>query len=257
MAENGGRITEKDVWAFIRSPADGDDLESDNQFSLSRFSTLDRHEAEILWHCTDRDLDLSGLKAIDLEVARELANYTGVLVLDGLESLTAELAGALAASKTHTHLSLNGLRELDVDLARDLAQVRASLSLNGLPHLSTEVARALLQGNSAPRHLAGIQHLNLQLAAVLCRYPRRYLNLSGVKKFDLDAAEIFQFYTQLDDSAEREFRRYSNKYRRGLRDIWSSASLEDDLNCLELSPELEQDPELVSILVRCRASFRF
>lgn len=69
MAENGGRITEKDVWAFIYSPADCDDDERTNPFSLSRFSRLDRPEAEILWHCTDRDLDLSGLKAIDFEVA--------------------------------------------------------------------------------------------------------------------------------------------------------------------------------------------
>ncbi len=90
-----------------------------------------------------------GLTAIDAESAAQLAKHKHWLSLNGLESLTPEVAKALGSFDGHT-LDLNGLETLDFEIAKELASAKCSLGLylNGLTEISPEVIEVLANGNS-------------------------------------------------------------------------------------------------------------
>ena len=68
----------------------------------------------------ERSLPLNGLKSLDAEVVKSLAEFKGSLNLGGLTTLDAETAKALAEFKGGG-LYLNGLTALDAGAAKALA----------------------------------------------------------------------------------------------------------------------------------------
>ena len=78
-----------------------------------------------------------------MEVARELARHEGDLSLDGLSTITPEVAHELA-NYDGEWLSLDGLTSISVEVARELAKHDGEwLSLDGLTSITEEVAREL------------------------------------------------------------------------------------------------------------------
>jgi hypothetical protein len=90
-------------------------------------------------------LSLPALKQITPETAAVLGRHHGVLHLDGMRALDADVASALAAFDGEL-LSLHGLEEMDAAVAKALAGSRARrLHLNGLTTLDADAAEALAE----------------------------------------------------------------------------------------------------------------
>ncbi len=111
---------------------------------------------------------LNGLRCeceeISVEVASYIARQFRLIHLDGLASMSAEVARALGTAHS---LSLPGFNDLDVETATALCNCK-ELFLPRLNSITPEVARALL---SVPTlHLQGISHLSLELASVLAQH---------------------------------------------------------------------------------------
>ena len=72
----------------------------------------------------ERSRPLNGLKSLDAEIAKTLAEFKGGgLYLNGLATLNADAAKALAEFTGFT-LTLNGLTTLDADAAKALAEFK-------------------------------------------------------------------------------------------------------------------------------------
>lgn len=135
------------------------------------------------------------LRGLSPEAARRLASHEGIgIVLGGLAELPADVAGALAETKSIQGLLLPDLKSLDSEpLARRLArqdhvflpQVTAiepriaaslrdneggELALPGLERLTPEVARQLVGAGYYWLRLGGAEHLSVEAAAVLARH---------------------------------------------------------------------------------------
>jgi hypothetical protein len=90
-------------------------------------------------------LSLPALKQITPETAAVLGRHHGVLHLDGMRALDADVASALAAFDGEL-LSLHGLEEMDAAVAKALAGSQARrLNLNGLTTLDADAAEALAE----------------------------------------------------------------------------------------------------------------
>jgi hypothetical protein len=97
----------------------------------------------------DAWLNLPLLSTMDVESAALLAKHRQWLSLNGLTSLTPEIAEALG-SYDGDKLNLNGLESLDLEVARRLANARCAsgIYLNGLKEVSPDVIQSLANGNS-------------------------------------------------------------------------------------------------------------
>lgn len=135
------------------------------------------------WLCF---LSLRGLDSLSREAAGQLAASEANLLLDDVTELTPEAAGALA---THRGvLSLCGLRRLPADVARRLAEHRGqNLQLDGLTTLTADVAAALAPYRGSRLSLNGLVELPAETAVALAAYQGR-LRLQGVKSLSVEAA---------------------------------------------------------------------
>jgi len=134
------------------------------------------------------ELHLDGLTTLSPEVAEALADHKGSLYLNGVTTLSDETAVALA--KYHGDLSLNGLTTLSDRQAEALAKHYgenaydggfnfADLSLNGLKTLSDRQAEALGKHKGAV-HLDGLTTLSEEAAEALRNVPK--IRLQGKVK---------------------------------------------------------------------------
>jgi hypothetical protein len=134
--------------------------------------------------------------AIDIDAAKELAQFSGFLSLPCLEQLSDSAAQALA--KLQGSLSLNGLKQLGdspghIALAVKLAtsyddyHIRG-LFLNGLTHLSDAAAEALAK-RRCELYLNGLTQLSDAAAKALAKH-QGGLSLHGLRQFSEAAAEM-------------------------------------------------------------------
>lgn len=95
-------------------------------------------------HTLTTAISLPAITEITFPVAEQLARAPGDLHLDGLRSLTADVARALAAHGGEKNkLSLNGLETLDIETARSLVGHQGPLLLDKLSVISDALAEIL------------------------------------------------------------------------------------------------------------------
>lgn len=155
---------------------------------LEGVTALNEKAAEKLaWHRGWR-LYLSGLKTLTPEVAAALKWHYGVLDLSGLRELPEDVAKEFSDNKNILVLQLNGLKRLSPSGAALLAKFDGSvLGLNGLEILPDEVADDLAhyKGNLG---LAGVKKLSDKAADALSEH-QGDLFLDGVTTLSEAAAQ--------------------------------------------------------------------
>ncbi|MBM3997685.1 MAG: DUF1588 domain-containing protein [Planctomycetes bacterium] len=153
------------------------------ELSLKRLTSLSDEAATALAKHSGGRLYLNGVKALSTDAAKALAQRKGggpsnKVCLDGLESLTALGAAALAESHGHNWDGrLPAMKTIPEDVARALAKRQGGLSLEGLTSLSDESAKALggKLGGSFPR----LTSLSVEAAKAIVG-PNRTLVLDGL-----------------------------------------------------------------------------
>ena len=144
-------------------------------------SLIPRHARELLDRSPKAEsLMLQGLKAIDKDVARELAKFEGErLVLDGLESIDEDAARELASLKAG--LGLSGLKFIDKDVAQELAKTSASsLSFDGLMTIDEDLAKELAKFEGERLSLNGLKFIDSRVARELLKFEGSGLSLKGL-----------------------------------------------------------------------------
>jgi hypothetical protein len=130
-------------------------------------------------------VDLDEFDYMDPKAAAILAAQDSVLSLDGIKYLDVESAKALANHEGENELSLNGLEELDVAIAKELAKHNGNLNLNGVRFISPDVAKELAKCNFNI-FLNGVEELDD--ISGFSSY-QGTLSLQGLKKISDKAAE--------------------------------------------------------------------
>jgi mono/diheme cytochrome c family protein len=132
---------------------------------------------------------LDGLKSLSPEVATELAKQEGWLSLNGLTSISDEAAAALAQHKRALHL--DGLTKVSDATATALAGHRGELSLNGLTAISDESARALAKHTGGRLFLKGLTTLSGEAGKALAKRngggPSYAVSLEGLTSLPVEA----------------------------------------------------------------------
>jgi len=140
-------------------------------------------------------LDLRSLQGINLDVAREIAGFRGIVNLSGLRSVPSAAVHELAKMPVASSLQLNGLSQLEQEVAAELGGFPGLyLSLNGLRRLAPEVAAKLAEYGSkatvgSTLHLNGIEELPEPVADRLGSCRALGLNLNGVVGLDVASAQ--------------------------------------------------------------------
>ncbi|MCY2973034.1 MAG: hypothetical protein NTW52_00010 [Planctomycetota bacterium] len=136
-------------------------------------------EKEHLW------LALNGLKEISPDLARELAAAKCALQLDGVETVTPEIAEILG---THQGSLSLGLTSISPDVAEKLAMHDAWLILRSLATIDVESA-ALLAKHKQWLSLDGLKLMTPQIAEALGHYDGDKLDLNGLKSLEFEVAK--------------------------------------------------------------------
>lgn len=139
----------------------------------------------------DGDLWLDGLTSLSPEIAAALSRHKKALGLNGLSTLSPEVAGALAGHEGI--LGLNGLTSLGDAAAKELARHRGKLGLEGLATLSDAAAEALGH-HEGGLGLDGLTSLSPEAARGLSRQQGE-LVLRGVKTLSDEAAQALGQHT--------------------------------------------------------------
>lgn len=135
-------------------------------------------------------LPLRGLHMLDADTAEQLAAYThGPLLLDGLKSLSPQIAAALLTEDAPYSLSLDGLVSLDTPTADVLGNAGRDLSFDALTSINFEVAKELAKtkGRVAMPSLARVS-------------ARTYLTLVQNPRVELPPVEAITFIPEPDGS---------------------------------------------------------
>lgn len=130
-------------------------------------------------------LGLNGLKALSPELARELAAGKCALRLEGVDTVTSEIAAILATHKGSLAL---GLKSISPEVAEKLAMHDAWLNLNSLATIDAESA-ALLTKHRKWLSLDGLKSLTPETAESLGRYNGGKLDLNGLESLELEVAK--------------------------------------------------------------------
>lgn len=150
---------------------------------------------------TEVALTLDQFESIDPDAARILANGTTILELNGIKTLSENIAQILVSPKWDFSLSLNGLTTLTAGLAKALAcldlkvgweQLLQSsqhvLELNGVTELSEEAAHWLAE-HKGDLHLNGLRVLTERAAQYLGGFHQGDLFLYGLESLSDEAVE--------------------------------------------------------------------
>jgi hypothetical protein len=192
----------------------------DNVVTLSTHGVdaLGRHNGPVSLKELQFRKQLGDMQSLTDDAIDSLAHYRGDLLLDRLENLTAGESRSLI--NRGELLSLNGLVSVSDEVAEVLAQHRGRVSLNGLQALSDAAARSLAVMHSLPTvgwpesarnayettrrrlgavlsfvedparvDLSGLEKLSPEQALVLSRCGW-YLNLTGITEVSDEVAAI-------------------------------------------------------------------
>ena len=159
---------------------------------------------------SDSILSLRSLRTLDVDVARVLArSQNNWLFLDGLKKIDAETAKSLADYKGH--LGLSGVLSLDVDTIRELTEVeRKGLFLDGMPTIDTEAAEGISRFQGGLLRLDGLTALDADTASVIARTKANRLALNKLRTIDPETAKsLLQFrgvfhFTALHETVGQE-----------------------------------------------------
>ncbi len=144
------------------------DLRGLNDLPVEIALRLSRHKGEVeLGRAKYGYLNLDGLSELTAEAAMFLANHGGDLALNGLKSLTPEVAKHLARLD-EGYLELNGLVDLPDEVAKYLGQQNGQLHLSRLKTLS-DTAAMYLSNHTAILVLTGLEHISDVAAEHLAR----------------------------------------------------------------------------------------
>lgn len=113
-------------------------------------------------------LQLSEVAEIDAGTAVELARFRGRMLVLGLRSLPADVAGTLAASGAET-VWLHSLTAVDPEAAAALARRRGQLLLTGLERLESAALAEKIASRPGPLTLPYVRFLSAEAAAALVR----------------------------------------------------------------------------------------
>jgi hypothetical protein len=182
MNKNSFTITE-----HSRDPIQN--LKSSGEWSPSRMDAnhlpvLPLAEAEAFANYRG-EVELDGLTDLSRSCAGKLGRHLGVLNLNGLKSLSDEVAFELANQMGP--LRLNGVRELSTSSANAFGAHEGELSLGGL-NLLTEEAATGLATNTGTLLLDGLKELAPSAAAALANH-RGPLSLNGLESLSDEAVE--------------------------------------------------------------------
>ena len=201
------KIITPDIAKFLvdKIIEESQDLESYSGgiLDLSGLESLSEDIAKILtrterdahaWSHSVRNIKLNGLKKIELETAKTLGCWEGILHLNGLEEMPQDVAEAFSPAfsprkgASISCLHLNGLKNIDKNIAEALQRRGKSLSLNGLKTISEEVAKILVEEKEGRRHkennniaLNGLEIINESVAQALSKKGDGSLILTGLK----------------------------------------------------------------------------
>jgi hypothetical protein len=140
---------------------------------------------ELVQRSTEKTgVDLNDVVQLDIEVARVLSRTRGLLSLNGLRTMDAQIAQALTSGDSKLVLRLNGIEELSPQAASHLANA-GYLELNGL-HPARETLRELGKCKGT-LHLPKLQSLDAETALFFAEGPWR-LYLNGLTSIDVDVA---------------------------------------------------------------------
>jgi serine/threonine protein kinase len=130
-------------------------------------------------------LGLNGLNEISPDLARELAAAKCALRLDGVDTVTPEVAEILA---THQGSLCLGLTSITPNVSEKLAMHEAWLNLNSLATMDVESA-ALLAKHKQWLSLDGLKSLTVEIAEALGHYDGDKLDLNGLETLELEVAK--------------------------------------------------------------------
>ena len=146
----------------------------------------DRSRTGVVFRRRDRAasvLRFTNLASLNLGTAKALSKHSGVLVLNGLETISPDVAAVLAKRDGGT-LVLNGLLELSPETAKALATYSGEIALKALGELSVDCAKVL----STHRHKL---YLNgpTEISPVALKFIRKHPNVrlateAGIKKLE-------------------------------------------------------------------------
>jgi len=125
-------------------------------------------------------IDLQMLESITPEIAEILAKGDCTLNLSGLKNLDTDCARELSEKK-EGKIILDGLSELKLDAAKRLAKCEIELSLAGLKDASTEILKTLGAGKIDTLYLDGFTKITPNLCKSLPSFDYKNIYLRGVE----------------------------------------------------------------------------
>ncbi len=173
----------------------------------------------------ERRMELLSLGLIDLtpEVAAELANYQGeLLLLNCIKNLTPETAKAIAQFKGY-RLGFNGMRRISLETLKELSQFKGALLLDLVEEIEidksnrTEAVILFKNVKSGKLSLNGLKNPSLQLLKVLV-HVKGELELNKIAELTSVEATVLAFHqgkglklrglTSLSTPVARSFLKY-------------------------------------------------
>lgn len=170
-----------------------------NQLPLLALTNLELEQARQLSNFGGNGILLWSLSELDFGPARELARYRGdwiqaELDLSGLKQLQPELAGALSEFRG-ARLKLNGLSKLERGAAAHLAAYRGDeLHLDGLTTISFESLNSLSKFKGKLLSLNGLRDFTTLHARSLAKFSGNTIRLAGISSLDdSETRELLNF----------------------------------------------------------------
>lgn len=164
-------------------------------------------------------LDLSGLQSVGEDIARILSGWNGDLMLNGLVDLSVAAAKGLVKSPYALHL--NGLKSLSAELADALRLHKGGqIQLNGLSTLTLEAAMALTKRgrfiSSKALSMDGLKSTSDDVAKCLAKTGwslslKGIVELSNAAADELIALEDIQVSESMRKSLQAAQRRWRNR----------------------------------------------
>ena len=166
------------------------DNQEETSAALAQFSEINADAAEVLATQFVLRAEFPRVQSLSLAAAQALGKMDrSWIVLDGLTSLTPELAKPLARGGA---LSLKGVKNLEKDTAKELSRHRCSLLLNGVEKASDAAIEALAE-TEAELSLDSLADISDAALEKLIRFRGKTLIL-GLRQLNENQARILELY---------------------------------------------------------------
>ena len=160
--------------------------------SINEYVDLDEYDsieikAATILAAEDSNLELNGIKFLDVPSAKALAAHVGenTLSMNGLNELDFVIAKELSAH--NGSLNLNGIRNLSDDAMKEIVSCKFDLSLNGIEEL---IDPSFLENRNAYIGLAGLKKITPTIAKILVRCNKgKCISLDNIKSLTCDIVD--------------------------------------------------------------------